>query len=196
MVIKDEYLNIKGSKIHYLEIDKESSKDTVILLHGKRYNAYDWINSGIAESLSNEGFKVICLEFPGYGSSEECDLEKEEVLLEFAKNLNMSSFHLVAPSFSGEISIKFALKYSNMLKSLTIVDSINVDKYKEKLNEIYVKTLIVWGKKDDIAPYEFAEILKNNIKNSTLVVFENLGHTCYFDDAKKFSEVLINFIRA
>ncbi|MGI1690102.1 alpha/beta fold hydrolase [Thermoanaerobacter uzonensis] len=196
MVIKDEYLNIKGSKIHYLEIDKESRKDTVILLHGKRYNAYDWINSGIAERLSNEGFKVICLEFPGYGSSEECDLEREEVLLEFAKNLNISSFHLVAPSFSGEISIKFALKYGNMLKTLTIVDSINVDKYKEKLNKIYVKTLIAWGKKDEIAPYKFAEILKNNIKNSTLFMFENLGHTCYFDDAKKFSEVLINFIRA
>lgn len=196
MVIKDEYVNIKGSKIHYLEIDKESSKDTVILLHGKRYNAYDWINSGIAENLSNQGFKVICFEFPGYGSSEECDLEKEEVLLEFVKKLNISSFHLVAPSFSGEISIKFALKYGDMLKSLTIVDSINVDKYKEKLNEIYVKTLIVWGKKDEIAPYEFAEILKNNIKNSTLFVFENLGHTCYFDDAKKFSEVFINFIRA
>ncbi|AIS52217.1 alpha/beta fold family hydrolase/acetyltransferase-like protein [Thermoanaerobacter kivui] len=196
MVIKGEYVNIKGSKIYYLEIDKESSKDTVILLHGKRYNAYDWINSGIAESLSNEGCKVICLEFPGYGSSEECDLEKEEVLLEFAKSLNISSFHVVAPSFSGEISIRFALKYGNMLKSLTIVDSINVDKYKEKLNEIYVKTLIVWGRKDKIAPYEFAEILKNNIKNSTLFVFENLGHTCYFDDAKKFSEVLINFIRA
>ncbi|MFV9567729.1 alpha/beta fold hydrolase [Thermoanaerobacter mathranii] len=196
MVIKSEYVVIKGRKIYYLEMGKDDSKETVILLHGKRYNAYDWINSGIAENLSNEGFKVICLELPGYGSSEECDLEKEEVLLEFVKNLNISSFHLVAPSFSGEISIKFTLKYGNLLKSLTIVDSINVDKYKEKLNEIYVKTLIVWGKKDEIAPYEFAEILKNNIKNSTLFVFENLGHTCYFDDAKKFSEVLINFIRA
>ncbi len=77
MVIKGEYVNIKGSKIHYLEIDKESSKDTVILLHGKRYNAYDWINSGIAENLSNQGFKVICFEFPGYGSSEECRLDEK-----------------------------------------------------------------------------------------------------------------------
>lgn len=196
MVIKNEYVDIKGNKIHYLEVGEGNNNDIVMLLHGKRYNAYDWINSGIAENLSNEGFKVICFELPGYGSSQECDLEKEEALLEFVKNLNIPFLHLVAPSFSGEISIKFALKYGDMLKSLTIVDSINVDKYKEKLNEIYVKTLIVWGKKDEIAPYEFAEILKNNIKNSTLFMFENLGHTCYFDDAKKFSEVLINFIRA
>ncbi|EIW01410.1 putative hydrolase or acyltransferase of alpha/beta superfamily [Thermoanaerobacter siderophilus SR4] len=185
MVIKNEYVDIKGNKIHYLEVGEGNNNDIVMLLHGKRYNAYDWINSGIAENLSNEGFKVICFELPGYGSSQECDLEKEEALLEFVKNLNIPSLHLVAPSFSGEISIKFALKYGNMLKSLTIVDSINIDKYKEKLNEIYVKTLIVWGKKDEIAPYEFAEILKNNIKNSALFVFENLGHTCYFDDAKK-----------
>ncbi|NNG65954.1 alpha/beta fold hydrolase [Caldanaerobacter subterraneus] len=195
MLIKGEYVDIKGSKIHYLELGEDNTQDLVMLLHGKRYTAYDWVNSGIAENLANKGFKVICLELPGYGASEESELEKEEVLFEFASKLNLAPFHLVGPSFSGEISLRFALKYSNMLRSLTVVDSINVDLYKERLKDIKVKTLIVWGKQDNIAPYEFAEMLKENIPGSSLYVFEDSGHTCYFDNAKKFSEVLGDFFR-
>lgn len=47
MLIKGEYVDIKGSKIHYLELGRDDTQDLVMLLHGKRYTAYDWVNSGI-----------------------------------------------------------------------------------------------------------------------------------------------------
>ncbi|MFV9511784.1 alpha/beta fold hydrolase [Tepidibacillus sp. LV47] len=195
MTIYDEYIDIKNSRIHYLKAKNDNSEGTVILLHGKKYNAYDWVNSGIIDRLNNEGFEVIALELPGYGLSEDLNLEKEDFLHEFVVQLNIEAFHLVGPSFSGEISIKFALKYGSMLKTLTIIDSINVDKYGELLKNIRAKTLIVWGKNDDIAPYEFAGMLKYNIINSTLFTFDNLGHTCYFDEPEIFSDVLMKFIK-
>lgn len=195
MNIRDEYIDIKGSKIHYLKAERDNNDGTVILLHGKKYNAYNWINSGIVGRLNDEGFEVIALELPGYGLSEDLNLEKEDFLREFVVQLKIEEFHLLGPSFSGEISIKFALKYGSMLKTLTIVDSINVDKYEELLKNIKVKTLIVWGKKDDIAPYEFANILKNNIIDSSLFTFEYLGHTCYFEEPGVFSDALVKFIK-
>lgn len=195
MAIHDEFIDIKGSKIHYLKTERNKSDGTVILLHGKKYNAYDWINSGIIGRLDNERFEVIALELPGYGLSEDLNLDKEDFLHEFINQLNIPLFHLLGPSFSGEISIKFVLKYGGMLKTLTIVDSINVDKYEELLKNIKVKTLIVWGKKDNIAPYKFANILKNNIINSKVFTFDNLGHTCYFDEPETFSDIFVKFIK-
>ncbi|HHW03576.1 MAG TPA: alpha/beta fold hydrolase [Thermoanaerobacterales bacterium] len=194
MNVMDEYVDIKGSKIHYVTNVRENGGDAVLLLHGKRFTTRDWVESGLMETLERQGVQAIALEMPGYGESEELDLDPEDFLAEFMKRMNLSAVHIVGPSFSGEISIRFALKFPDMLKSMIIIDSINVDKYEDKLKDIKVKTLIVWGKKDNIAPYEFAEILKDHLPESTLFTFEDLGHTCYFDDMPTFSDVLIKFI--
>ncbi|WP_434564747.1 alpha/beta hydrolase [Thermoanaerobacterium thermosaccharolyticum] len=189
----DKYIDIGGAKIHYL-ISGDGEKDTVLLLHGKKFTADDWRNAGIVDYINNEGYKVVAVEVPGYGKSEMLDIPYEEFIKKFADDLNLDKFHIVGPSFSGEISIKFALKYQDMLKSLVIIDSINVDKYKERLKEIKVKTLIVWGKKDDVAPYEFAMMLKENIPDAKIYTFEELGHTCYLKEPKVFSKELIDFL--
>lgn len=194
MDIKEEYKTIRGAKIHYLRGGDAESRDKVILLHGKRYTSQDWRQVGIMEKLSTKGFHVIALDLPGYGKSDPLEGEMEDVLLEFSDELKIEEFHLVGPSFSGEIALKFALKYGHRLKSLILVGSINVDRYANRLKDINVRTLVVWGEKDDIAPYESARLLKNNIRGSRLYTFHELGHACYLECPDEFAHILAEFL--
>lgn len=193
----DKFVNFEGSTIHYLICGAKNPGDWVVLLHGKRFTAKDWKESGLLAQLEKENYKVIALELPGYGTTEKLqkEISFEEFIAEFLKQLALPAFHLIGPSFSGEIALKFALKYPELLLSLTLIDSINVDQYEEQLNKIAAKTLIVWGKEDPIAPYNYALMLKDKIPNSELLTFDHLGHTCYFDDMKSFSQKLLEFLR-
>ncbi|WP_100641410.1 alpha/beta fold hydrolase [Alteromonas facilis] len=46
----------------------------------------------------------------------------------------------------------------------------------KSIGTINVPTLILWGAKDQLIPQKFAQKFNQDIANSTLVVFENLGH--------------------
>ncbi|MDK2879943.1 MAG: hypothetical protein PWR06_2659, partial [Thermoanaerobacteraceae bacterium] len=92
MNVMDKYVDIKGSKIHYVKNIQESG-DIVLLLHGKRFTARDWVESGLMETLERRGVQAIALEMPGYGKSEELDLNPEDFLAEFMKRMNLSPVH-------------------------------------------------------------------------------------------------------
>ena len=168
-----------------------------MLLHGKKFTADDWRMSGLLDEHSHEGFKVIALNLPGYGQSEALKSDKSypNFLADLMPQLGISLFHLVGPSFSGETSIQFAIRHESMLKTLILIDSINVKQYEQKLPDIRTNTLIVWGQKDEIAVYSNALTLQVKIPSSTLYTFENLGHTCYFDDMPTFTKVLLHHLK-
>jgi pimeloyl-ACP methyl ester carboxylesterase len=46
----------------------------------------------------------------------------------------------------------------------------------ERLAEITVPTLIIWGAKDGLIPVSAAKQFQNDIKHSELIIFEELGH--------------------
>ncbi|MCR4432332.1 MAG: alpha/beta hydrolase [Tepidanaerobacteraceae bacterium] len=84
MNVMDEYADIKGRKIHYVKNIQESG-DIVLLLHGKRFTARDWVESGSMETLERQGVQAIAPEMPGYGESEELDLNPKDFLAEIMK---------------------------------------------------------------------------------------------------------------
>jgi pimeloyl-ACP methyl ester carboxylesterase len=52
----------------------------------------------------------------------------------------------------------------------------NADELLEKLGQINVPTLIIWGRQDKVLPLEVGEILHRAIPNSTLEILEECGH--------------------
>lgn len=186
----------RESKIHYLTIGEKNEGSWVVLLHGKKFTADDWENIGLLDVLDQAGFKVIALNLPGYGNSEplKSDTMLADFLADFMHQLNIDSFHLIGPSFSGEISIQFTLCYGSRLETLTLIDSVGVDQYEQRLQDIMTQTLIVWGKKDEIVPYRYALTLHEKLPNSTLYTFEDLGHTCYFEDSQTFTKILLPYL--
>ena len=65
---------------------------------------------------------------------------------------------------------------------------------KSQLSKIKVETLIIWGKDDQATPYSDAILMKNKIKNSGLVTFENVGHFPYLERKKQFNRVIASFL--
>lgn len=62
------------------------------------------------------------------------------------------------------------------------------------LKYINVPTGIFHGKEDKICPFPMAEIMHNNIRNSSLFPFENAGHGAFYDVKDEFNRSLIRFL--
>jgi 2-hydroxy-6-oxonona-2,4-dienedioate hydrolase len=78
----------------------------------------------------------------------------------------------------------------------SIVDSIRrkEDFLNNRLGEIKVPTLIIWGKQDGLLPFSDAETFKNGIAGSKLVVLDPCGHTPQFERPLEFNQEVIQFL--
>lgn len=61
------------------------------------------------------------------------------------------------------------------------------------LAKITIPTLIMHGKKDKICSFDLAEQMKEGIKNSHIVAFENSGHSMFLEETLKFNTELSKF---
>ena len=66
--------------------------------------------------------------------------------------------------------------------------------FTEQLKQVNAPAVIFWGNKDAFCTFRGQEILVNNIKNSRLIIYGNTGHALHWEEPKKFSEDLVNFI--
>jgi non-heme chloroperoxidase len=62
------------------------------------------------------------------------------------------------------------------------------------IGKIQVPTVILHGIHDKVCPFQLAEALKEGIKNSNLVSFENSGHGLIWEERDKFNKELTQFI--
>ena len=65
-----------------------------------------------------------------------------------------------------------------------------------ELSSITVPTAIFHGKKDQICPYELAEVLDKEIPNSVLVPFKDSGHGINADEPERFNNELLSFLKS
>ncbi len=66
----------------------------------------------------------------------------------------------------------------------------------ERVPEIQVPTLILWGGKDRLIPLEFGERFAREIQGSQLVVFDALGHVPHEEDPARTVAAVLPFIRS
>ena len=65
----------------------------------------------------------------------------------------------------------------------------------ENLKNINNKTLIVWGDRDKAYSLEQIEILKNNIPNSKLKIFNGCSHNVHLEIPDKFNKYIYDFLK-
>jgi len=249
-------LNSKGIKV------LPSETRQVLILHGWGGSSDSWAK--VTDILANNGFKVVCPDFPGFGKSKTpfspWDLNDYTAWVdEFIKFLNLEKFILIGHSFGGRVAIKFSVKYPEKISKLILVaaggaESIETSNELEKkvlknfssfmkkfsflpgydflrkifyrfiikktdylkvegilkeifkkvikenlipyLTEIKPKTLIVWGKKDDIFPLREGILMKEMIPDSKIEILENIKHNPHAEAPEKLTEILIDFLRS
>jgi pimeloyl-ACP methyl ester carboxylesterase len=63
-----------------------------------------------------------------------------------------------------------------------------------RLSEVIMPTLLVWGSKDSIVPVRHAYAAAQVIPDCRLKVFENRGHNVHRDEVHEFTHVLTGFL--
>lgn len=106
--------------LHY-EISGDG-KENLVLLHGFMENLTIWEDM---EKTLSQNFKLIKIDLPGHGKSEIFgEIHTMELMAEEVKkvtdHLKTDHFHLLGHSMGGYISLAFAEKFPEKLKSLTL----------------------------------------------------------------------------
>jgi pimeloyl-ACP methyl ester carboxylesterase len=116
-------VNIPDFKIVYLE---GGIGDTIIMLHGFSASKDNWLR--FAKNFT-PNYQVIIPDLPGFGESSKPQDAKYDIMSEverlnlFAKELNLTKFHIVGNSMGGEIAGNYAATYPEMVKTLALFDS-------------------------------------------------------------------------
>jgi pimeloyl-ACP methyl ester carboxylesterase len=74
-------------------------------------------------------------------------------------------------------------------------DGVLVVDYSDELKHISSPTLIIWGDQDKYCPQKDQYTIKAAIRNSTLLIYEGVGHAIHWEDPERFTNDFLDFIQ-
>ena len=63
-----------------------------------------------------------------------------------------------------------------------------------RLSELLMPTLLVWGAKDNIVPVRHAHLAAEHISNCQVRIFQDSGHSVYRHRIREFSDLMVRFL--
>ena len=114
--------------IYYEVKGKKDSVHCIAFLNGVMASASSW--ALLTPLFINMGWRVILHDFRGQLNSDKPEgpytfkdhVEDAKALFE---HLGVNKVHLVGTSYGGEVAMKFAIEYPEMVKSITVIDSVS-----------------------------------------------------------------------
>ncbi len=191
-MLEDKFVDMAGTKIHYIEAGNGMP---FLFVHGARFNARTYEESGTIDTVSGSGFHAISIDFPGYGKSENMDINLSDFIAKFIDAMKLEPGVVLGASMGGEAVVGFAVKYPEKFKALVLAGAVGVSEYENQLNKIADKPmLLMWGKNDMVSPVTNYQLLMKYDKNAE---FYNVGrqHACYLDDNKSFNDHIEEFLK-
>ena len=179
--------------LHCLAAGEEQGRD-IILLHGMKFQAATWEELGTLEILADSGMRALALDMPGFGKSPACEAEQDNVLARFVDRETTGRPVLLGPSMGGRIALEFALNHPDTLSALILVGAVGVEDNRDRLAEIKLPTLLIWGSEDQISPTANSDILLGAIAGAKRVIIEGAPHPCYLDQPETFHGAVRNFV--
>jgi pimeloyl-ACP methyl ester carboxylesterase len=192
--VQERELLLSEKKVHYLEAGDPSGLH-VLLLHGARYDSETWRSLETLDLLAEAGFHAIALDLPGYGRSEVSPFEPEMFLGEAMAALGIESAVIVSPSMSGQFSFPLLIRSPDKVAGFVPVAPAGSERYLRLLKKVKVRTLVVWGEKDDIIPLQKSDALAAVLEDAKRVILKDAGHPCYLDRPQEFHRELLSFLK-
>ncbi len=194
-MINSHFISIQGAKIHYLE-GGDAKGLPILFLHGASFNARTWQEIGLIEKVSQAGYRVICVDLPGYGNSQNLSGFQETFLISFIKALELNHPVVISPSMSGNYSLPLVVNNQEKLSGFVAIAPMGIARFKEQLTGVKLPTLAIWGSNDRIVPVSQAEDLVKGMSNARKVILENAGHACYMRATEAFENHILDFINS
>ncbi len=63
-----------------------------------------------------------------------------------------------------------------------------------KVGRIRARTLLIWGRNDEVVPLEFGERLEKAIPGSKMVIIDHCGHVPQIEKSATFNKILLDFL--
>ena len=118
-------ITIQNKSVHASDAGQgiESSKDTIVFLHGSGLSHIVW--SLTEQFFSNKNFNVLSIDLPGHGNSEGPCLDSIEKIADWLENvfeeLKLKNVILVGHSQGCLEALEYSFKYKNRLKKIVFV---------------------------------------------------------------------------
>jgi abhydrolase domain-containing protein 14 len=192
-VIRSQQLTCLKHPIHTLQGGPDAGP-LVLLLHGKMFKAATWQETGTLTKLADAGYRVIAMDMPGFGNSPAADIAPAEVLKAAINQASQDRAILLGPSMGGRIALEFTLANPDLVSGLVLVGAVGVQENKERLKEISLPCLAVWGEEDTISPLANGNLLQQGIKDAELAVIPAATHPCYLDHSDEWHMILVSFL--
>ncbi|RUM39714.1 MAG: alpha/beta hydrolase, partial [Desulfobulbus sp.] len=103
---------------------------------------------------------------------------------------------LIGPSMGGRIALEFALNHPGILGGLILVGAVGVEENKDRLSQLDLPVLLLWGGEDQISPLENSDTLLAAVKGAKRVIIDGAPHPCYLDQPETFHAVVIEFLQS
>jgi abhydrolase domain-containing protein 14 len=166
----------------------------VLLLHGSAFHSGTWHELGTLTYLAELGYRVCAVDLPAYGKSSATSQTHLPFMRALFSALALDRPAVVCPSMSGRFAFPVALEASKKLRAFVPVAPAAISTYRNRLKNIAVPTLIVWGTKDAVFPVSDADLLDREIPNSRVLLIEGAPHPCYLGNAEVFHQGLAAFL--
>lgn len=137
----------------------------IVLLHGYLETKEVWSN--FAEKLS-ETFRVLCIDLPGHGSSENlAEIHDMETMAKhislLLEKLAIKQCVMLGHSMGGYVALAFANNYTHKLSGLVLFhSSVYADNDEKKENRLREIKLIEQGKKDILFAANLPKMFAND----------------------------------
>jgi haloalkane dehalogenase len=120
---KSNYLEVHGSKLHYVEA---GSGDPILFLHGNPTSSYLWRN--IIPHLSSKG-RCLALDLIGMGKSDKPDIEYRffdhvRYVEGFIAKMGLKNLTLVIHDWGSALGFHYAMRHESNVKGIAFMEAI------------------------------------------------------------------------
>lgn len=193
MEIESKRLDVAGADVHILQAGHAFGRP-VLMLHGARFSAETWRERGTIELLAGLGYRVICVDIPGFGQSPKADIDPDTFLGDLIDVLELDRPVVVSPSMSGRVTLPLVTGQPQKVSGWVAVAPVAIGNYQEKLGQVTCPVLAIWGENDHVVPLSEQDLLVESVPNARKVVVQGAGHALYMDDADAFHAALVEFL--
>ncbi len=126
-LFENKFIEIDGVKISYIE--EGSGETTVLFIHGLGGSLNNWdYNFGVFQ----ENYHCLAIDLPGFGNSDRPDIPYSvslhtDFVANFLSSKGIKKAVLVGNSMGGHTSAKTAIRYSELVERLVLVDASGAD---------------------------------------------------------------------
>jgi abhydrolase domain-containing protein 14 len=202
---------VDGLSIRYWTSEnREARKPAIVLFHGNAFSLDNWKKIGTLEVLSKLGNPVFAVDLPiGKGSKsqkiDESSSKEYSRMVPWVEKIfraigidESTKVVIVGPSLGGGVALSYALAHPQKISALVLIaPALGAlgDFEKEKISDINMPVLLLWGESDNVFPLgEYGKPLKEQLSRSKLLILRGAGHAAYLDKPEEFNEIVSDFL--